>query len=211
MNKLSTLRYAAKLLVLRVLVFTILIATISCSVLPGGGSDDDDSLRETQIALAVQQTRLVEAQSQPTEPAPPTAVEPSATSPAELATPLPPDTPTVTFTSLPGVTMTPTTGSPMITATVDTNCRAGTSTVFKVLGILSPGDSVPVLGVSSQGFWWYIQNPDKPGEACWVWTETTVVTGDTNGLPKIKPPPTPIPPEAPTATNTAVPATETGN
>jgi uncharacterized protein YgiM (DUF1202 family) len=147
------------------------------------------------------------------------------TGPVELAqisptiTMLPPEPPTSTFTAMPAFTATPegqsmpitlaplptaTLGSATITATMDTNCRAGTSTAFKALGFLTPADRVPVLGRSPDGFWWYIQNPDRPNDACWVWKQTTIVTGDVSTIPIVQPPPTPIPVDIPTATFTAV-------
>lgn len=97
-------------------------------------------------------------------------------------------------------TPTPTLSIPMITATRATNCRFGPSRAFDVLGYLLPGQKVEVRGRLSGGGWWYIQNPDRPTQSCWVWDQTTEVEGDVSPLPFITPPPTPTPSITPTAT-----------
>lgn len=52
---------------LRGLAFILLIALASCTLLSEGTSSDDDTLKETQIALAVQQTRLAEQEATATQ------------------------------------------------------------------------------------------------------------------------------------------------
>jgi hypothetical protein len=210
MNTLSTEKHPPKLLasramVLAILAVALLLVASGCTLLSGGDNEQDAALKETEVALGVQQTLFANSLTQESQATPTATVGQPTDTPELDATPLPPDEPTFTATSVP---MTPTKSVPMITSTVNTNCRAGTSTLFRVLGILRPSDSVPVLGVSSLGYWWLIQNPENPSGECWVWMETTVVTGDTSGVPKVKPPPTPIPPDSPTPTNTAIPATE---
>jgi uncharacterized protein YgiM (DUF1202 family) len=102
---------------------------------------------------------------------------------------LSPDTATATTTATP--TPTPLAEAIMISASVATNCRAGASRSFDVLGLLTPGNSVPVYGRSPDGQWWFIQNPDQPDKSCWIWADTTTVSGDLNQIPVINPPPTP--------------------
>jgi len=57
---------------------------------------------------------------------------------------------------------------------------------------LMKGQQSTVVGRHGQNIWWYIENPGKPGQYCWVWGETTSVTGSTANLPVITPPPPPI-------------------
>jgi hypothetical protein len=54
------------------------------------------------------------------------------------------------------------------------------------------GQQSNVVGRHGQNIWWYIENPGKPGQYCWVWGETTSVTGETASLPIITPPPPPV-------------------
>ena len=123
------------------------------------------------------------------------AAQPSATS-----TPEPPtETPTLAPTNTPAVTAPP--SAPMISASVGTNCRLGPSTVYDPpVGVLVPGQKSEVKGRNDTGTWWYIANPGKAGQFCWIWGETTTVEGDVSSLPVITPPPPP-----PTATMTATP------
>lgn len=78
---------------------------------------------------------------------------------------------------------------PTITAEIDTNCRLGPDKVYEVVGALRVGDISKVHGKPLQGGWWYIENVSNADpKYCWVWAETTAVTGDTSLLPFITPP-----------------------
>ena len=83
-------------------------------------------------------------------------------------------------------------GSLTISATVDTNCRSGPGTSYPAVGYLGAGQQSTVYGKEASGNWWYIQNPKNPAEYCWVWAETTTVTGDTSALPNVEAPPPPV-------------------
>lgn len=113
--------------------------------------------------------------------------EPPTTTPsATLIETTPVDTPTLWI---------PLSGSsyPTIAAEMDTNCRLGPDTVFDVVGALRVGETSEVYGKLQGGGWWLIKNithPDDP-KLCWVWAETTTVTGDTDMVPYILPPQTP--------------------
>ncbi|HSF81083.1 MAG TPA: hypothetical protein VLA49_07610 [Anaerolineales bacterium] len=125
----------------------------------------------------------------------PTSPPPTDTSPP----PPPADTPTPTLTETPA--WTPTSSVPMISSSVATNCRLGPSTLYSPpVGVLAVGDRAEVHGRNDAGTWWYISNPSRPGEFCWVWGETTGVEGSTASLPVITPPALP-----PTPTGTATP------
>jgi uncharacterized protein YgiM (DUF1202 family) len=100
-----------------------------------------------------------------------------------------PDTATPEFTNTP--IFTPTSSNPMITASMPTNCRTGTSKDYPRVGSLNVGDVAEVIGRNSSSTWWYITNPSNPGSYCWVWGETTSVTGNTSALQVMTPPPPP--------------------
>jgi hypothetical protein len=84
------------------------------------------------------------------------------------------------------------TGTVTISANIDTNCRTGPGADYPVVGYLVAGQQSTVFGKEASGNWWYIENPKKPAEYCWVWSETTVVTGDASGLPNLEAPPAPV-------------------
>ena len=46
--------------------------------------------------------------------------------------------------------------------------------------------------------YWYIPNPDSPGEYCWVWGEYATISGFTGNVQMFTPPPTPPPTLTPT-------------
>ncbi len=116
--------------------------------------------------------------------------------------PIPTDTiaaePTLTQTQPPKatpeptLTLTPTLQKPMVSVSVDTNCRTGPGKIYDYVGALLVGEEAEVIGQAMDGLYWIIKNPDQPGE-CWLWDNYASVTGATEDLPKYTPPPTPTP------------------
>ena len=80
-----------------------------------------------------------------------------------------------------------------ISVSLDTNCRKGPSGDYQKLGYLLPGQTAAVIGRNSTSTWWYIENPKKPGQYCWVWGEYATLHGDISALPVTTPPPPPLP------------------
>ena len=153
---------------------------------PSGGIDEE------QLALAVAQTQA--ALTQTALAVPPTLEtplvstvvppEPSPT-PAEAAA-----TPTITLT--PTGTATPTSERPRLSVSVDTNCRSGPGKAYDILGFLLVGESVEVVGRGPDEAYWIVMNPDRDGR-CWLWGFYAEVSGPTDSLPVLTPPPTPTP------------------
>ena len=112
------------------------------------------------------------------------------------ATDAPADTPTATLTPEPSET--PTQSIPIISVSVDTNCRIGPGNIYSYAGGLVVGEEAEVIARDPSGNYWYIENPDSPGSYCWVWGEYATIEGDTSGLPVFTPPPTPTPTFTPT-------------
>lgn len=80
--------------------------------------------------------------------------------------------------------------APTLSAEMDTNCRAKPSGSSEILGYLFTGQKAEILGRDRAGEWWYIRYPSKPWIACWVWNNTTEVTGSTANV-MINPAPMP--------------------
>lgn len=99
-------------------------------------------------------------------------------------------TPTVVLSPTPIFTATP--AIPLITVSVDTNCRFGPGKVYDFTGALLVGEVAEVYGMDPTGNYWYIRNPDGDGY-CWVWGEYASLVGDPSILPVYTPPPTPTP------------------
>jgi hypothetical protein len=155
----------------------LLSVSLACSIF--GGSSEEEDLRGTQIALAVTATALQAAANQP-------AQTQQSVEPPQETEPPEPEQPVETEPPAPAEPSAPT-----ISASVNTNCRKGPSQDYEVLGYLLKNQTSTVVGKDESGNWWVIENPDKPGEKCWVWSETTTVTGDTSAIPEIEPPPLP--------------------
>ncbi len=88
---------------------------------------------------------------------------------------------------------------PHVVATVNSNVRAGDSTLYRVIGHLLEGESALIRGISSYGTgWYYIELAN--GRTGFIYPYIVNTRGDLDNLPRINPPPlppTPIP--APTA------------
>ncbi len=110
-----------------------------------------------------------------------------ALSPApDTPTPLPTLSPTPEFTSTPSI--------PLISVSVNTNCRVGPGKVYEPpVGGLLVGQTAEVHGKNADGTYWYIRLPNST--FCWVTGEYATVVGNTAVLPVFTPPPTPtLPP-----------------
>jgi uncharacterized protein YgiM (DUF1202 family) len=78
-----------------------------------------------------------------------------------------------------------------ITSTEDTNCRKGPGVMYEIIGKLMVGQSSEVVAKYQNGKFWLIKNPTNPAQECWVWDQTTSVTGNISNLPEATPPATP--------------------
>lgn len=112
--------------------------------------------------------------------------------PLPTSTPEPPTlTPTITLTPTPIFTFTPL--IPQISVSMATNCRVGPGKVYDRVGALLIGQVAEVVGRDYTGNYWYIRNPSRPNEFCWLWGEYATLTGNFAALPQFTPPPTPTP------------------
>lgn len=89
-----------------------------------------------------------------------------------------------TMTASPSFTPEPTGTStvPMISVTVDTNCRTGPGRDYERVGILLVGETTEIIGRDAFGQYWYVRNPDVGPEYCWVSGEYAVISGNTLAL-----------------------------
>jgi hypothetical protein len=155
----------------------LLSVSLACSTL--GGSSEAEELQDTKIALSITATALQAAADQPAQTQPP-GQPPQETAPPEPEQPVETEPPAPAEPS-----------APTISASVNTNCREGPSQDYDIQGYLLKNQASTVVGKDESSNWWVIENPDKPGEKCWVWSETTTVTGDTSEIPVVEPPPLP--------------------
>ena len=161
-----------------VFMIALLMASLACSQATPVPPPDPNALN-TSIAqtVAARQTEAVMTN-------PPTATNTSS-----------PSTPTLTLAPTLSVTpdfnFTPTLETPLITVSLDTNCRTGPGAVFQRVGMLLVGETAEVVGREPRGEYWYIRNPDEDPEYCWVWGEYATLTGNLLPLLYMSPPPPP--------------------
>ena len=93
----------------------------------------------------------------------------------------------------------------MVSVSVNTNCRTGPGRSYDYRGALLVGETEEIVALSTVPNYWYITNPDQPGEFCYLWGEYAIVVGDTQALPEFTPLPSPTPTNTPTPSNTPTP------
>lgn len=176
--------------ILKLIIGAVVLIAAGCA--PGQPTPDLDT-----INTAIAQT--LAAVPRTDEPGIPVTGDesPTPTMTAAAETPTPMDTATLpTVIQLPSLTPTSTpaptqSGLPYILVSVPTNCRIGPGTVYTRVGGLQLDEVAQVVGRHATRDYWVIQNPDRPGDTCWLWGEYATVTGDTSSLPVLVPPPTP--------------------
>jgi hypothetical protein len=165
-----------RILFVGVLVLVILACNMPVAIAPTSDPGAAYTSAAQTVAVAVNQTLVPSFTSAP--PA-------SSTPPLETFTPLPTLSPTLFFTA--------TSSIPLISVTVDTNCRIGPGKVYDLLGGLFVGQTAEVYGKNPGNNYWYIRLPDNPGIYCWVTGQYATIVGNTALLPVFTPPPTPTP------------------
>jgi hypothetical protein len=106
---------------------------------------------------------------------------------------LPTDTVTVTATETPpaepSATFTP--QAPMAQVLRQANCREGPGGLYELIATYEIGKMLEVVAKDLGGGYWYVRNPDKPEEQCYVLAQNIDIGGETTALPKFTPPPSP--------------------
>ena len=119
--------------------------------------------------------------------------------PSPTMTPLPTETP-------PEVTASPTPPTRELTISAPANVRSGPGQNYPILGGLSQGTVVPLLGCDASRTWFVIAYPAAANGQGWVSNLVARYAGDVNGLEIIAAPPPP-PTTAPSATPLPSPTT----
>ena len=88
---------------------------------------------------------------------------------------------------------------PIFTPSVQANCREGSSVFWKAFGATALGVTYPIVGVSPDGSWYFIQFSES--RQCWVKGDTGAASGDLAGVPAV-----PVREITPTPTPTATPS-----
>ncbi len=137
------------------------------------------------------------ASSAATEPAPPVesstpttaiTIESTATPTSQVT-----ETPTVTVTETPipepSATVTP--EAPKAEVVRETNCRVGPAGNYDLVATYQVGQLLEVVAKDLGAGYWFVRNPGKTEEQCYLLAQNIRITGDTAALPKFTPLPSP--------------------
>jgi hypothetical protein len=192
-------------IILRTFSAVLLVSLSACNLplgpgLGNGGGGDPTSAAQTQISALVAATSAAQTQ---------VSAIVAATNAAQtnlaiivqstldaMATSTPEFTFTPSFTPTPTFTLTP--SAPLVSVSVQTNCRSGPGTAYESIGILNVGVLAQVVGRNAQSDYWIIKLGSSPVITCWLWGQYATLSGDTSALPVIVPPPTPTSAASPT-------------
>ena len=177
------------------IIASVLLILVSACTLPGGTAVVSGSNPDPAAATAAIQTQAAEIVAS-TVAAQTALANAVASTLAAMATNTPEFTFTPSLTPTPTFTLTPTV--PMVSVSVETNCRTGPGPAYDSIGVLQVGKTAEVVGRASDGGSWIIRNPANPATNCWLWGQYAAVTGNTGALPIVTPPPTPTPLSTPT-------------
>jgi hypothetical protein len=125
-------------------------------------------------------------------------------------TPAPPPSPTETppplSTEAPP-TETPIPEKPIVTATEsNVNLRNGPSTDYEIVGTLSPGESLEIVGRNADSSWWQVSTP---GGLAWVAASAVTASNIDDSIPVVEAPLSPVQPtDTPYIEPTSPPAVE---
>ncbi|MCP4141497.1 MAG: hypothetical protein GY755_14640 [Chloroflexi bacterium] len=157
-------------------VIALALATLACgfptaSTPPPEINSEATQLAATIVALQLTQNAPVSASTNVAAPENPTALV-AATATAPVATALP--------------------TKPMLSVSVNTNCRSGPGLKYPITGsVLTNGSSEIVAQAPGSTPYLIIRNPDG-GADCWAWLEHATVAGVVNNLPILAIPPVPL-------------------
>ena len=153
-------------------VIALVLATLACGLPTPGTPPPEINLEATQLAAtiaALQQTPVVAATN---------AVAPTNTQ-------IP-----VATAAAPAATATP--SKPMLSVSVNTNCRSGPGIKYPITGaILTNGSFEVTAQAPASTPYLIIRNPDG-GADCWAWLEHATVAGVVTNLPILPIPPVPV-------------------
>ena len=164
----------------RFLLIGVLIVFILACNLPQPAVPVDTGNASTAAALTV---AAVINQPQPSSI--PSSIPIATIAVADTFTPLPTLSPTPVYTATSSV--------PLVSVSVDTNCRVGPGIVYDRVGGLLVGEIAEVIAKDPTSEYWYIRDSESPTGFCWVWGKYASVIGNTSIILVYTPPPTPTP------------------
>ena len=94
---------------------------------------------------------------------------------------------TATETPLPEPSATSTPEAPKADVVRETNCRTGPAGNYDLVATYPVGQSLEVVAKDLGAGYWFVRNPEKPEEQCYLLAQNIRISGDTSVLPKFTP------------------------
>lgn len=98
-------------------------------------------------------------------------------------------TATETLTPKPSATATP--EPPLAKVVRETNCRVGPGGLYTLVATYQVGQMLEVVAKDLGGGYWFVKNPEKPEEQCYLLAQNITISGETTALPRYTPPSSP--------------------
>jgi hypothetical protein len=202
-------KYTVKLIATLPLFFILLAG---CN-LPNNGRPTADlgpAITQTfqAVATQIQQTRAANPTASPLPsdvPASlPSNTPTAAANPTAIPQPSLTATPAASATPTRAASLTSTSGAgPIAHINEATYCRTGPGRAFFAITTALAGQDLKVVYATTLNDYVVVDNPNAPGNTCWIWTYYAEIRGSLAGLPVVTPPPTPTPTATPTITPTS--------
>jgi len=167
------------------IVACVLIFSLAACSTPAAPTIDPNALG-TIVAQNIQLTQLAATLTQVVAEQTAAVTNTSAVT----NTPRPTPTETTTPTPLSGV---------WLTLDQPTNCRMGQSTSYPIAATVPAGTQIQALALSQDGEFFYVRYFDTSNHYCWLWKQTSYVTGNPGSLPMYTAVPTKEPSITPTS------------
>jgi hypothetical protein len=167
----------------QIAIAILLMLVAACNTISTEQVEDEADPGATQTARALDSLAesTIEALrgSDETATAAALTAQPTATQPPPTATRTVTPTPTLEFVE--------------VEVSLSTNCRTGPNIAFDYVGALLVGERTQVVARTDVPGYFIVNNPDRPGQTCWLWDRHATIFGDPTRLPMVESPPTPTP------------------
>jgi hypothetical protein len=151
------------------MLFIGVLILSACNLPAGNATAEAAPPTESPTEAATREPTTTPTEAPPTETPTETATETPVPSPTDTATPVP----------------------PMAEVNRESNCRVGPGGIYELVATYQAGQLLEVVAKDLGGGYWFVKNPEKPEEQCYLLAQNITITGDTVALPKFTPRPSP--------------------
>jgi hypothetical protein len=101
---------------------------------------------------------------------------------------------TATETPVPEASETATLEAPKGEVVREANCRVGPAGNYELVATYQVGQKLEIVAKDLGAGYWFVRNPEKSEEQCYLLAQNITISGDTSALPKFTPQPSPTAP-----------------